>query len=331
MDMDRRDLLRAGALSSASAATLATGGCAPPATGAATGGLPFAGGDLDAFLGRFDRGLADIQTSRFVAGFTESLGGAPIPEAKRAHVEERERDFREALSSLYLTQTFRDLPPEKQFHPEVQRRMLDNIHAIDASVFRTTDRLEQLGPREREAIRTTLKRHPDLSMRIAEVVDVQAAAAGITPDRRRDFRAMMTQAAFRLKNQPPGVLIDEYVKKVRRATAPDAPEFKRSLELAAAASERYFWDHGIALTSAATAPRTNTRAPRPVAAAPEPGKQQIVSGAILLGVGVVIFGVSAAVVSAGWFPGVFGMTIGAVTFAVGLIVLIVGALISAFS
>jgi hypothetical protein len=330
--MDRRDLLRAGALSSASAATLATGGCAPPATGAQTGGLPFSGGDLDAFLGRFDRGLADIQTSRFVAGFTESLGGAPIPEARREQVEQREHDFREALSSLYLTQTFRDLPPEQQFHPEVQRRMLDNIHAIDASVFRTTDRLERLGPRERETIRTTLKRHPDLSMRLAEVVDGQAAAAGITPDRRRDFRAMMTQAAFRLKNQPPGVLIDEYVKKVRRATAPDAPEFKRSLELAAAASERYFWDHGIELTAAHTLAQGAKKAPRPpIAASSEPGQQQITSGAILLGVGVVIFGVSAAVVSAGWFPGVFGMTIGAVTFAVGLIVLIVGALMAAFS
>ena len=324
--MDRRDLLRAGALSSASAATLASGGCAPTAPSVRTSAAPLTGADLDAFLARFDRGLTDIQTSRFVTGFTESLGRASIPEARRAEVEERELAFREALSSLYLTQTFRDLPPETQFHPEVQRRMFDNIHAIDASVFRMTDRLERLGASERERIRTTLKRHPDLSMRIAEVVDEQAAAAGITPERRRDFRAIMTQAAFRLKNQPPGVLIDEYVTKVRRATAPDAPELRRSLAIAAEASERYFWERGIELGAALT---TKTKsAPKPKS---KPGEDVVLSGAILLGCGVVIFGVSAAIVSAGWFPGVFGMTVGAVTFAVGLIVLIVGALIAAFS
>jgi len=328
--MDRRELLRAGALSSASVAALTTGGCAPPATGAQLGGLPLSGVDLEGFLGRFDRGLSDIQASRFVTGFTESLGGSPIPEARRGHVDERERDFREALSSLYLTQTFRDLPPETQFHPEVQRRMLDNIHSIDASVLRMTDRLEQLGARERDELRATLKRHPDLAMRIAEVVDEQAAVAGLTPERRRDFRSIMTQAAFRLKNQPPSVLIDEYVRKARRATAPDAPEFRRSLELAAAASERYFWERGIELTSAATTGGPKTKVGQPKAK-PTPGSDVVLSGAILLGVGVVIFGVSAAIVSAGWFPGVFGMTVGAVTFAVGLIVLIVGALIYAFS
>lgn len=328
--MDRRDLLRASALSSASVATLAAGGCARPASPTHMGGLSLSGVDLEAFLGRFDRGLADIQTSRFVAGFTESLGERPIPEARRAHVDERERDFREALSSLYLTQTFRDLAPETQFHPEVQRRMLDNIHAIDASVFRMTDRLEQLGAREREEVRTTLKRHPDLAMRIAEVVDEQAAVAGLSPARRRDFRSIMTQAAFRLKNQPPGVLIDEYVRKARRATAPDGPEFRRSLELAAEAGEHYFWERGIELTAAGPTGVRKAKSARPKAKA-EPGKEVIMSGAILLGVGVIIFGVSAAIVSAGWFPGVFGLTVGAVTFAVGLIVLIVGALIYAFS
>ena len=328
--MDRRDLLRASALSSASVAALATEGCARPGPLTQMGGLPLSDLDLNAFLGRFDRGLAEIQTSRFVAGFTESLGERPIPEARRARVDERELAFREALSSLYVTQTFRDLAPETQLHPEVQRRMLDNIHAIDASVFRMTDRLEQLGAREREELQSTLKRHPDLAMRIAEVVDEHAALAGLSPARRRDFRSIMTQAAFRLKNQPPGVLIDEYVRKARRATAPDGPEFRRSLALAAEASERYFWERGIELTSAATAGSPQAKSERSKAK-PEPGKEVVLSGAILLGVGVVIFGVSAAIVSAGWFPGVFGMTVGAVTFAVGLIVLIVGALIYAFS
>jgi hypothetical protein len=329
--MDRRDLLRAGALSSAAAASLSNAGCAPQARDPMLGGLsPVSELDLNSFLGRFDRGLADIQSSRFVAGFTESIGGTPIPESRRTAVDEREHEFREALSSLYLTQTFRDLPPERQFHPEVQRRMLERIDGIDESVFRMTNRLERLDAHERKEVQNALKRHPKLAMQVAEIVDRHAVSAGVSRERRLEFRSMMTQAAFRLRSQSPSVIIDEYVHKVKRATAPDGPQYEFALKAASEAGERYFWERGIALTSAATVPAgaKTTKAVEPKEA---PGVRPMKWGAIMLGVGLVVFGVSSAIVAAGAFPGVFGMTVGAVLFAVGLVVLIVGALMHAFS
>lgn len=329
--MDRRDLLRAGALSSAAAASLSSAGCAPQVRDPLLAGLsPLSEPDLSSFLARFDRGFSDIQSSRFVSGFTESIGGAPIPESRRAAVDEREHEFREALSSLYLTQTFRDLPPETQFHPEVQRRMLARIDAIDESVFRMTSRLERLDAHERKEVQTALKRHPKLAMQVAEIVDQHAVNAGVSRERRLEFRSMMTQAAFRLRSQSPSVIIDEYVHKVRRATAPDGPQLEFALKAASAAGERYFWERGIELTSAATLPpgAKTTKAAEPK---PSPGARPMKWGAIMLGVGLVVFGVSSAIVASGVFPGVFGMTVGAVLFAVGLVTLIVGALMHAFS
>ena len=55
----------------------------------------------------------------------------------------------------------------------------------------------------------------------------------------------------------------------------------------------------------------------------------MVTGAWLLGIGVVTFGVSAAIVSAGGTALLVGATIGALLFAIGLIVLLVGAIIYA--
>ncbi len=55
------------------------------------------------------------------------------------------------------------------------------------------------------------------------------------------------------------------------------------------------------------------------------------TGGILMGIGVLTFGVSAAVVASGGIPGLFGMTVGAILFAAGLICLIVGAVLYAAS
>jgi hypothetical protein len=49
----------------------------------------------------------------------------------------------------------------------------------------------------------------------------------------------------------------------------------------------------------------------------------------LLGIGVVTFGVSVAIVSAGGTALLVGATIGALLFAIGLVVLLVGAIIYA--
>jgi hypothetical protein len=330
--MDRRELLGAGALAGVGMA--GSTGCS--ANSALIGEPAMAQPDLDAFIVNLDSSMQSIRTSTFVAGFAEKLGGRAIPHDRVHEVAQKEQMFRDVLGTLFLTQSFRDLPRESQMHPEVQRRMVSEIDKIDGTVFEVANLLENLSGRERTDLQRVLRKHPELAMQIAETVDEQAATAGISRERRLQLRSMMTQAAFRLRHHPPGVLIDEYVAKVRRATTQAGAQFDLAMRVAVESGERAFWEQhmaagaGIPLAASTRRPPSTWTDPDDPEVIP-PGSAVIKTGAILLGIGVLVFGVSALIFALGAFPGVYGMTVGVVLFAAGLITLIVGALIRATS
>src|SRR5262245_34381497 len=118
--MDRRELLRAGALAGVGIA--GSTGCASHS--GLIAGPPQWEPDLDGYVANLDGSMQASQSSTFVAGFTEKLGGRPVPGERMHEVARREALFRDVLGSLFLTQSFRDLPREAQVHPEVQRRMV---------------------------------------------------------------------------------------------------------------------------------------------------------------------------------------------------------------
>lgn len=388
--MQRRDVLAGGALIGAEvigAEVIGAGvvggalssGCATPIAGAPpatplpgpalpTPALPLPA-DMDVYCDELEAKLAGMAKSEFVDGFVARLAkNQPLSAERRARIEAREALFRRSLSSLFLTQTFRDLPVEAQRHPRLQALMHARLPEVDQTVFDVTDMLETLDPQQRQALRHELARRPDLPMQLSEAIDERAAAAGVSVKRRRQLRSMLTQASFRLRHAAPDTLIDEYTAKVRRATAPGGAAQAMALQAAARATEDLFFSaqragaaapagsaavaaSALAASGAASSPapwssasarpasaarrrRTGTGAGRPApasepSAAVQPGEGTMITGAWLLGIGVVTFGVSAAIVSAGGTALLVGATIGALLFAIGLIVLLVGAIIYA--
>lgn len=343
--MQRRDILRGGAAAGVGAVggtlSACVGGGSPLPSSTPEPGLP-PPPDMDVFCAELEAKLAGISKSEFVNGFVTRLGKTQLTPEKRAHIQAREELFRRSLRSLYLSQTFRDLPPESQANPRLQELMQRHVPEMDQTVFDVTDMLERLPQAEREATRRELERRPQLGIQIAETIDEHAAAAGVSVRRRREVRAMLTQSSFRLRHAAPGALIDEYVSKVRRATATDGAERALALNAASQASaELFFAGPGAASSDAASpAPAASWTSPKAkrqarttnaLKAQPpdgtHPGTGTIRTGAWLLGIGVLTFGVSAGLVSIGATPLLIGMTVGALMFAIGLIVLIVGALI----
>jgi hypothetical protein len=284
------------------------------------------------FLARVDEHMDGLANARFVQGFVEAWHKQPISAEKRPEIEARDALFRKMLRSLYFTQTFRDLPEASQRHPEMQDRMWRHIGEVDATVSDVTSMLAQLDDSQRDAARRTLQQRPELAMKVAEVIDEQAALAGVSRKRRVQLRGMMAHTSFRLKNAAPGVVIDEYVQKVQRAQAQSGAQAEFALRFASQAGSEAFRQQPSHVGSAAPAGAQAGAAAQPTSEpTARPGRGTMNTGGLLLGIGVATFAGSAIFVALGAFPLVIGMTVGAILFAVGLVMVIVGAIISAAS
>jgi hypothetical protein len=324
--MDRREAIKLGLGFTAGATLGSTVGCAPGAREVAQGDSPV---HMDLYLANLDSQLEKIRGARFVEGFAAESAGKPLTSAMRESIAPSENLFRKMLHTLMLSQSFRDLSEEGRYHPGMQKRMAENFEAMDATVFEVNDMLAKLSPEQRDATRETLRKHPGLAMRLGESLDEQAALAGVASARRLQLRSIMTQTSFRLSKHDPGVVIDEYVNKVRRATAPGKAEIAASQSAGYVGSEA-FWRYRDRMEK----PKTSNADTAETSAFNEskfdgPGSGAVKTGAKMMGIGAITFGVSAIFVANDAFPFVIGMTVGAVLFAIGLITLIVGAIIVA--
>jgi hypothetical protein len=259
--------------------------------------------------------------------------------------------FQRLIGALFITQSFRDLPPETQTHPAVQTRIASHLDEIDGTVFELTSFLSAQTGDERTQLRDALRKNPHAAMDLAELLDGHAATMGVTVERRRQLRQIMKHATFRLRTESPGALIDEYTAKVQRLRGEDGKS-ALALALAQKLGEDQFWryqqhlaqDAGPGAATPATAAPATTRlsppgatppsamAPQPAPAPHRPGDGAIKAGAYMLGIGVVDFGLGALIVSnaSGVLLGIAlvgGITIGALLAAIGLLTLIIGALI----
>jgi hypothetical protein len=336
--MERRDVLKAGAVG---AAATAVGACAtvPHAETAPVGGPsggPIGGLSGDEFLALLDRQLGYIGHARFVDEFVTGASGRARAPAVQQTVSESDDAFRRMLRTLVITQGFRDLSVETQVEPAVQTRMASHMDEVDATVFEVADRLAAIDAAQHARVQRALRDQPDLAMQIGEAVDAHAAAAGLSGARRRQLRMMMMQTAFRLKHEAPGTLIGEYTQKVTRMRQ----EGDRSA-LALAVSERIgrqaFWAYQKRVAQAPGAspppaqPVPGALPPPQAATNPHPHRYTVLKvGGAMMGVGVVTFGVSALILSSGGSNGfLIGITVGSILFGLGLLFLIIGAIIAA--
>jgi len=347
--MKRRDVLKHAA---ATAAIAGVGAGAVGGAGCATvPRTPTPHDDRAAadYLAMLDRSLALAGGMRPVHEIAAQVAPGPRSAERQQLVDDRDALFQRLVSTLFVTQSFRDLPPETQTHPAVQARMASQLDEIDGTMFELTRFLAAQTTDDRTRLRDAVRGNPRAAMDLAELLDSRAAAIGVTTARRRQLRQIMSQATFRLRTEAPGALIDEYTAKVERLRGEDGRS-ALALALAQKLGERQFWRYqhhlaqsgyssGPPATAAAPAPATTVQPPGvipspPAAGAPhKPGDTAIKAGAYMLGIGIVDFGLGALIVS-GHATGavlgialVGGITIGAVLVAIGFLTLVIGALI----
>jgi hypothetical protein len=249
--------------------------------------------DMDDYLARLDAGTERI-------GRWSTVDVVPDWRGDRA---EGDRIAQTALQSLFITGMIADLPIEGQMRPEVQRRIHDAIPLMDEATARTTAFLASRTAADLSYVQVGLRDY-DAGARIFAAFDREAAANGLSEWRRAQTREIFAQAEWRLRNQPPELIVGEYIDKVEKLGAADIPGESQLRTLAAQAGEKAFWEQSGEKTL---------------------HQARISRGLKVMGFGLLIFAGGALIAAAGAVPGVFVATVGAVTLIVGLIILLVGA------
>jgi hypothetical protein len=245
---------------------------------------------MDAYLARIDEGMSRL-------GRWSSVDYVPLGIARAS---EDDALGRSALQALFLTGMVGDLPIQAQTHDGVQERVERAMPILDTATESMTEFLRSRGASDLAVVQTALRDH-GAGARIIGQLDREAASLGLSEWRREQTRTIFANAEWRLRNQPPGLLVSEYVDKVDRIVAADVRGEAAAQELATRVAEEAFWR--------ADAGRRRRRINR---------------GAKVMGFGVLAFAGGAAIVAGGAFPGVFVMTVGAIMVLVGLVILLVG-------
>jgi hypothetical protein len=249
--------------------------------------------EMDEYVKRIDDGMEQLSQ------------WSPSVDLRDGHGDpiEVQAMLRTSLQSLFLTGMVADLPLEAQIRPEIQLRIERASPIFDEATDRTMAFLKSRTPDDLDRIQSRLQ-NPAVGERIVNMLDERAAEAGISDWRRAHTRAIFKETEWRLRTQPPALLVDEYVEKIERLTASDVLREVRTRDLAARAGEEAFWQQTTANLQQNTA---------------------LGRGARVMGYGVLTFAVGALIVAAGAFAGVFVMTAGAVIFIVGIIMALVAA------
>ena len=284
--MDRRRFLEAGTASAAS--LLAASACAP-ALKLAVPRASTAPDDMDAYIARIDAGMDRL--GRWSSADVAPLARRPDPATDALG--------QAALQSLFLTGMVGDLPLPAQLHPGIQERVERAMPLFDRASDSMTAFLRSRTPNDLAIVQAALRDY-GAGARIVDRLDAEAAALGLSEARREQTRSIYAHAEWRLRNQPPALLIGEYVDKMERLASSDVRAEAAAQGIGAQAAEEAFW------------------------AARGTRERRITRGGRTMGWGVLIFAVGGGIVAAGAFPGVFVMTAGAVTFIVGIMILLVG-------
>jgi len=175
--------------------------------------------------------------------------------------------------------------------------------------------LETHGEMSDKELRTFLRRDDDPGMRFLENFNNLARDHGITAQRRLQIRAMTTNILWRLKNQPPDLLLNECNEKMKRATAGAGPDIAAQNLVAAKVTEEAFWQWQQEGGGGEEEENYSKK---------EKKESGVHKGAKMMGIGLLLFGAGAGIAVAGAAPGVVLGTVGAIFFLIGLIRLLAG-------
>lgn len=302
--MDRRDFLRRGAIG-ASGAVVGAGVPEPAKAARSRPVVVPPPSDMDEYVRGIDRGVERLSEWP-VADRFPGFGG------DKARLNDLAQ---KSLHTLFVTGMFGDLPVDKQLHPAMQDRLWASQETMDQALEGMTDFLTSRSAEQLERVRGTLRDRPEVLEEIILTVDEEAERSGLSEPRRGQLRAMFNEASWRLKSQPPRLMVDEYVSKVERATASDIESQARQRWIAARYGEEIFWQAQESLR-----------------------QRRISRGLKAMGIGALLFAAGVVLVSASdndigsddgglllWIGLVPGITVGSIMFVVGFIILLVGA------
>ncbi|MDH5591191.1 MAG: hypothetical protein OEZ65_16565 [Gemmatimonadota bacterium] len=299
--MDRRHFLKRGAIGASG--VVAAGAVTPLEGTERPQPKVFPPDDMEKYLDTVDHGV--FRMSRWP--LADRFPGL------RGNGYDGETLARDAMISLYMTGMFGDLPAEYRAHTGMQDRMWAAQPTMDRALDGVMEFLRSRTPDDLSRVRSTLRDRPEVLHEVVTTIDTEAARSGVSESRRAQLRTMFTDVAWRLANQPPELIIDEYVGKVERATASDVESAARQRSQAAHATEEMFWQEQKSLRE-----RRISR-----------GLRRMGIGAALFGVGLLLVAASDGDIDDGgalmWIGLVPGITVGSILFTVGLVTLLIGA------
>ena len=226
--MERRDLLKLGAL-----ASVGSTGCASLLANPSAVGDP----EMDGFLSALDGAMSAIGSRSFFDEFLDKPGLEP-------RVRHGEALAKKTLRSLLLVGTVQELPHEQQSHEGVQQRLRDSMGEFDDAMFGMTSMLEGLSPTERAGVSKALRDDPQLGMKVMGQLDEDAASFGVSLKQRGKLRAISAQACARLR-QSPDLAIAEYTAKVHKVAARHGARAELERRTTAAIGTSLLWQGEI--------------------------------------------------------------------------------------
>lgn len=246
--------------------------------------------DMDEYVARVDRGVARIGAWSPGANARAARDGVDVDTLAR-----------NSLQAMFLTGMLGDLPLPAQLDERMQDRVARAMPVLDDAVSGMTDFLATRTEADLAAVQAELQ-SPGVAREIRNALVSEAAASGVSPQRRAQLEGMVDHVTWRMANQPPALIVSEYLEKVEKVAATDVESEVRQRQLAARVGEELFWQQ----------------------AQPSLRDRRIRRGAKVLGYGAITLAIGTGIVAAGAFPGVFVMTAGVVTLIVGLIMLLIG-------
>lgn len=226
--MKRREFLEGVGVTGAAVAATSLGveGCATGSlannAGARAGEGAYAQ-DMSAYLAQLDGILANIDRIEDAPEWNSGPFAA-------SHMSDEQREAHGRLAkgimrSLTIAGMYNDLDETDRMHPGMQSR----LWASADEITRTFDQLDavftSMTAEQRGALRERLRSEPNLMNEVHATLDRKAAEFGLPAKRRRALRNLLGQAAFRLREQDPGLLFDQfseqYARLKRQALAAD--------------------------------------------------------------------------------------------------------------
>ncbi len=284
--------------------------------------------DMNTYLAKVDNGLDHISQ--------ENLSEVSSKQ-NRTFIYESELG-QKSLKTLYMTAMFSDLPEAGQIHPGMQERMWQAMPDMDEAIFGMTEYLSNRTESQKSDLQKKLQNQSNPGKQVADWLDNNAAIYGVSRKRRAQTRSIVTQLSWRLKNQSPGLVINEYIGKVQKLVERDASVEKVQRRMISRIGQRAFWEKQKRLAALAKNWEVqdelkDTRSRLESYMRSPNGYKSVSTGAQVMGIGAIVgiigylVAVAAIDVGSGMFwVGAISATVGAIMLLVGLIWLIIEAI-----